>query len=318
MSTTTSPEASGVISLAEEQYRSRSLWQDALAHLWRDRLTMIAIIILAMLTVISFLGPPLASHFFGLDPNDTNVIDKYAAPGEDGHLLGADQLGRDQFARLMIGGRVSLSIAYAASILSILIGVTLGIIAGYYGGVIDDVFVWLVTTLTSIPSMFLLLIAASIWSPSPQVLILILALLSWVGTARLVRGQVFALRERDFVMAAHSIGAPHWRIMLTHLLPNLLPIVIIDLAINGGSLILAESGLSFLGLGIQPPTSSWGTMLTNSRTYFAKGVHLVIWPGILISVAVMCFYLLGDGLRDALDPRSVRGQGVGGGKSSGS
>lgn len=305
---TTNHNTVQTIKLAEEKYRSRSLWQDSIIHLWSDRLTMLAISILVILTLLSVFGPPIAEQFFGLDPNKTNVLDKYAAPGEKNHLLGADQLGRDQFVRLMIGGRVSLSIAYAASILSITIGVFFGIIAGYYGGMVDDVFTWFVSTLTSIPSMFLLLIAASIWSPSPPVLIVILALLSWVETARLVRGQVFSLRERDFVMAAHSIGAPVGRIMATHLVPNLLPIVIVNLAISGGTLILAESGLSFLGLGIQPPTASWGNMLTNSRTYFAKGIHLVLWPGILISLAVMCFYLIGDGLRDALDPRTLRSQ----------
>ncbi len=309
MNTSTESTAQ-IIRLAEEEFKSRSLWQDALIYLWRDRLTMLAIVILVFLTLLSLFGPPLAQHFFDLDPNRTSVLDKYALPGEKDYLLGADQLGRDQFVRLMIGGRVSLSIAYAASILSITIGVALGIIAGYYGGVIDDLFVWLITTLTSIPSMFLLLIAASIWSPSPPVLIIILALLSWVETARLVRGQVFSLRERDFVMVAYSVGTPPWRIMTTHLIPNLLPIVIVNLAITSGSLILAESGLSFLGLGVQPPTSSWGNMLTNSRTYFAKGVHLVMWPGILISLSVMCFYLVGDGLRDALDPRTLRGQTV--------
>lgn len=288
------------------QGKPRSFWRDSLRRLRRDKLTLLAIVILLTMTAISLFGPIIAENSFGLSPNKTNILDKYRAPGEDGYLLGTDQLGRDQLLRLMIGGRISLSIAYAASLLSISIGVLLGIVAGYYGGLVDDVFTWFITTLTSIPTIFLLLLAAIIWSPSPLVLILMLALLSWIDTARLVRGEVLALRESDFVTAAHALGASSRRIMFNHMLPNLLPIVIVNLAINAGSLILAESALSFLGLGIQPPTASWGNMLTESRTYFVQAVHLVIWPGLLISLTVICFFLIGDGLRDALDPRSTR------------
>lgn len=302
----TSTELSLQSPIAHLQKReSRSFLRDAMRRLLRDRLTIAAGLVLLVLTLISIIGPEIAMSN-GLDPNRTNILEKYAAPGEKGHLLGTDQLGRDQFVRLMIGGRISLSIAYIASLLSISIGVALGLIAGYAGGRIDDVFLWLVTTMTSIPSTFLLLLAAIIWSPSPTVLIIILALLSWIETARLVRGEVMQLRESEFVLAAHSIGAEAWRIMLAHLLPNLLPMVMVNLAINAGTLILAESALSFLGLGIQPPTASWGNMLTDSRMYFARAVHLVIWPGLLITIAVICFYLLGDGLRDALDPRGSR------------
>lgn len=295
-----------IVQVAEGRTKSRSFLADAWRYLWRDRLTMAAIFVLLALTLVSVLGPPIFENATGIDPNRTNVIDKYKFPGEDGHVLGTDQLGRDEFVRLMLGGRIALGIAYAASFLSIFIGVVVGIIAAYYGGIWDDLFVWLITTLTSIPYMFLLIIAAIIWTPSPTLLILILALLSWVDTARIVRGEVLSLRESEFVIAARSVGAPSWRIMLSHLLPNLLPIVIVNLAINAGVMILAESGLSFLGLGIQAPVPSWGNMLTDARTFFVKGPHLVVWPGIMISLAVICFYLIGDGLRDALDPRSVR------------
>lgn len=287
--------------------KSQSFWSRALRAIWHDPMTLFAIFVLAALTLTCIVGPTILQNTTGLDPTNTNVLEKYMKPGEGTHLLGTDNLGRDQFARLMAGGQISLSIAYFASILSIAIGVTLGIAVGYYGGVIDDIFIWFITTLTSIPSIFLLLIAASLWSPSPPVLITILALLSWVDVARLVRGEVFSLRESDFVLAARSIGASPRRIMAAHLLPNLLPVVIVSLAIDAGVLILIESGLSFLGLGVQPPTPSWGNMLTDARTFFAKGPHLVFWPGLMISLAVVCFYLIGDGLRDALDPRTIRG-----------
>lgn len=286
--------------------RPRSYWGEALRYLWSDTMSMVAIFLLLALTLFSVFGPALVEQYLGLDPTSTDILAKYVKPFSPGHPLGTDNLGRDQLARLMAGGQISLSIAYLASFLSILIGVSLGIVAGYYGGILDDVFTWFVATITSIPSIFLLLIAASIWAPSPPVLIILLAVLSWVDTARLVRGEVFSLRESDFVLAARSIGASPRRIMVAHLLPNLLPLVIVNLAINAGALILIESGLSFLGLGIQPPTPSWGNMLTDARTFFVKGVHLVILPGLLISLAVVGFYLIGDGLRDALDPRSVR------------
>jgi peptide/nickel transport system permease protein len=176
--------------------KSQSFWARALRTLWYDRLTMVAIVVLVVLTVICVVGPTILANNFNLDPTHTNILEKYMKPGEGTHLLGTDNLGRDQLARLTAGGQISLSIAYFASLLSIAIGVTLGIAVGYYGGVIDDIFIWLIATLTAIPSIFLLLIAASLWSPSPPVLITILALLSWVDVARLVRGRgVLAARK---------------------------------------------------------------------------------------------------------------------------
>ncbi|MEP7290569.1 MAG: ABC transporter permease, partial [Chloroflexota bacterium] len=149
-------------------------------------------------------------------------------------------------------------------------------------------------------------VIAALWQPSVEVLILILALTGWIGTSRLVRGEVLTLKERDYVLAARALGASDLRLVLQHIFPNLMSIVIVTGAIIAGNLILVESGLSYLGVGVQPPTPTWGNMLTDSRTYFVQGVHLVLWPGMLILVTVMCFYLLGDGLRDALDPHHSR------------
>src|SRR5262249_21919389 len=156
-----------------------------------------------------------------------------------------------------------------------------------------------------IPTIFLLLIASALWSPTATTLIVILAALSWLTTCRLVRGQVIALRNRDFVLAAKSIGAKNYWVILNHILPNVMSIVITNLTISAGSLILVESGLSYLGLGVQPPTATWGNMLTDSRQYFANSGYLVFWPGLAITVTVLCFYLVGDGIRDALDPRAT-------------
>jgi peptide/nickel transport system permease protein len=290
---------------AAYEYKVRGFWTNAALHVWHDRLTMIAITVLVVFTLLSFLGPPIAEQSLGVNPLSTDITKRFLPPGE-GHLIGTDHLGRDQFIRLLYGGRVSLGIAYTASLMSITIGVVVGIIAGYYGGAVDDFIIWLITTISSIPTIFLLLIASAVWSPSAEVLVLILGLLGWIGASRLVRGEVLTVKEREYVVAAKAVGAKTSHLLFNHVFPNVLSIVIILLAIDAGVLILTETGLSFLGLGVQPPTPSWGNMLTNSQSYFTKGPHLVIFPGLAITITVLCFYLVGDGLRDALDPRSER------------
>jgi peptide/nickel transport system permease protein len=283
---------------------TRTLWRNAVLHILSDKLTLAAMLVLGTMTLLCILGPPVVENVLELDVNRISIPDKFLSPGSEGHILGTDHLGRDQLLRLLYGGRVSLAIAYSASFMTILIGVALGLIAGYYGGRTDDLITWVVTTLSTVPPLFLLLIAAAIWSPSAELLIIMLALLGWIGTCRLVRGEVLSLKEREFILAARAVGASNFRLLAGHILPNVLPIVIVTMTIIAGNLILIESGLSFLGVGVQPPTPTWGNMLTDSRSYFNLGTHLVIWPGILIMVTVLCFYLVGDGLRDALDPRS--------------
>lgn len=288
----------------ETPQRTRTLWQNALLHILSDKLTLTAILILGIMTFLCLLGPPVVETVLELDVNRIDIPNKFLSPGAEGHILGTDHLGRDQLIRLLYGGRVSLAIAYSASFMTILIGVALGLIAGYYGGIVDDLISWAVTTLSSVPALFLLLIAAAIWTPSARLLIIILALLGWIGTCRLVRGEVLSLKEHEYIVAARAVGSSNVRLLVTHILPNVLPIVIVTMTIIAGNLILVESGLSFLGVGVQAPTPTWGNMLTDSRSYFNIGTHLVIWPGVLIMVTVLCFYLVGDGLRDALDPRS--------------
>lgn len=292
--------------LNEQAIRSRSFFGDAIAYIFRDKLTILAIIILAIMTFACFAGPAIIQSTTDIDPNRTSIPNRYTAPGQAGYFMGADDLGRDEFIRLLIGGRISLLIAYGASLITITIGVTLGLVAGYYGGIMDDVIVWAINTLSAIPAIFLLLIIASRWEPSPEALVLVLALIGWVPSCRLVRAEVFALKERDYIVAARALGSPAIRIMIQHMLPNILSVVIISLTINAGTLILVESALSYLGIGVQPPTPSWGNMLTESRTFTTLGPHLVFFPGVMITITVLCFYLLGDGLRDALDPRTTR------------
>ena len=285
------------------QQPSRSFWRDALQFILRDRLTMLAVTVLLVFTLICTLAPVYFERVLGIDVNSTSIPNRFKQPGEGGYLLGADQLGRDQFLRLIYGGRVSLTIAYLASVITVFLGITLGLLAGYYGRQVDDLISWGINTLSAIPPLFLLLIASAVWEPSTEVLVVVLAALGWVGTSRLVRGEVLSLKERDYVLAARALGASDFRILVWHILPNVFSIVMVTMTIIAGNLILTESGLSYLGVGIQPPTPTWGNMLTDSRSYFVTGVHLVFTPGILIMLTVLCFYLVGDGLRDALDPR---------------
>ena len=284
----------------------RSLWKNALRHLRRDRLTILAMIALGLITLACVAGPPIIENVLDLNVNSINTQDKFLQPGAEGHLLGTDHLGRDQLVRLLYGGRISLAIAYFASLMIIGIGLGLGLIAGFYGGRLDDFVSWIINTLSAIPPLFLILVVAALWQPSAEMLIVILALLGWVGTSRLVRAEVLTLKQRDYVLAARALGATNARLLVHHIVPNLLSIVIVTGTIIAGNLILLESGLSYLGVGVQPPTPTWGNMLTDSRNYFVTGAHLVFWPGMLIMVTVLCFYLIGDGLRDALDPYNTR------------
>lgn len=287
----------------DEALLARSLWQDALRHILKDKLTLLALAVLLTLTVICIVGPPYVEQELGLDVTRIRVTERFHQPGTEGHLLGTDEYGRDQLIRLMYGGRISLAIAYTASFMIIVIGVTLGLVAGYYGGVVDDAIMWVINTLSSMPPLFILLLVSALWAPEAEMLVVILALLGWFGTCRLVRGEVLSIKERDYVLAAKALGASDFRLLFSHILPNVLSIVIVTGTIIAGNLILLESGLSYLGLGVQPPTPTWGNMLTDARNFLVTGVHLIVYPGILIMITVLCFYLVGDGLRDALDPR---------------
>lgn len=284
----------------------RTLRSEVFGHLRRDKITLIAMFTLILLTLACLFLPPIVEQQFGVNATRTNVVDRLKGPGYKNYVLGTDALGRDQLTRLLYGGRVSLGVAYGASIMSITIGVIIGMISGYFGGLIDDLVNAFIAILSSIPALFLLILVSVIFSPSPEVLIILLGLLGWITTCRLVRGEVLTLKERDFIVAARSLGASPQRIIIQHLLPNVLSLVIVTLTIDAGSLILIESGLSFLGLGVRPPTPSWGNMLTDARSALVTGQHLIIWPGIMIFITVLCFYLLGDGIRDALDPRKTR------------
>jgi peptide/nickel transport system permease protein len=298
------------IEFTQEERFGQSLTTLALRRLRRDRLTLLALAVMLLLTILAILAPTINSQILHVDPDrtcaaaGTCATDTFLAPGAPGHILGTDDLGRDHLARLLVAGQVSLGIAFVAAIVSLSIGVTLGIVTGFYGGVMDDIVNWVIATLNSIPYLFLLLIVAAVLRPGPLTLVLILGLLGWTGTTRLVRGETLSLREREYIVSARAIGASPIRIMFMHILPNLFSIVVVTLAIDIGSLILVEAALSYLGLGVQPPTATWGNMLTGAQNFFNKGGHLVIMPGLLIFITVLCLYVIGDGIRDAFDPQA--------------
>jgi peptide/nickel transport system permease protein len=227
------------------------------------------------------------------------------------HWLGTDQLGRDLLARLLYGARISLTIGLVAATISLVLGVLVGAMAGYFGGWVDDFVMWVINTVTTIPTIYLLIIINSIFAPSATTLTLFLGFLGWFGTARFMRGSVFKVRALDYTQAARAIGASSWRIMARHVIPNTIPLIIVLTAIDVGALIINESILSFLGLGVQPPTPSWGNMLNRANSFIflrdpetqrLLGLHLLIGPGLLTTLTVLAFSLIGDGLRDALDP----------------
>lgn len=281
---------------------SLNMWQRALRQIRQDRATVGAILVIAVLAVFC-IAAPIISEVFQVDPITQDLRNNYAPMFSPGHPFGTDELGRDHLSRLLYGGQVSLSIAFAAAFLALGIGIAVGAFAGFYGGILDDFIMWFVTTWNSIPGLFLLILITSLLSPSPLTLVLILGITGWTGTTRLVRAETYSIKEREYVIAARAVGASNLRIMFLHIVPNILSLIIIDLSLTLGALILAESALSFLGFGIRAPTPTWGNMLNGGLDYARRAQHLVFIPGFLITTTVFCFFLLGDGLRDAFDPK---------------
>lgn len=282
----------------------------------RHRLAAASALVLILLALAALAAPWIEAGL-GVDPTAISLLDRFAAPSPE-HPLGTDELGRDLLVRLLYGGRVSLFVGLAAALASAVIGTAVGLLAGYFGGRLDDALMRLTDGMIALPLLPLLIVLAAVdptrlgipaeWVSGEDAslgrIVVLVALFGWTTVARLVRGATLSARRRDYVRAAVALGAGSRRIMLAHILPNIAAPAVVAVTLTVGNVILLESVLSFLGLGIQPPLPSWGNMLTNAQEMISTAPMLAVWPGLLIFVTVIAVNLLGDGLQDALDPRS--------------
>lgn len=329
----------------EETYKEMSPIKLILRRFFRSRLSVVGLVLLLFLFLFSFLGPVVYNEWGETERDETvtittvqvehKYINEYgeeitiiqeieiaeplnakAKPSWD-HLLGTDEKGMDIFVRLMYGGRISLTIGFIVVILETIIGVILGGIAGYFGGKIDQLIMRIVDVFNCIPTLPILLIASAVLdslseyiNPSDRIyfLMVIITIFGWSGCARMVRGQILSLREQEFIVATEVMGLPTWRKIFKHLIPNVMPQLIVNMTLGLGSVILYESTLSYLGLGVQIPYAAWGTMISSSKDPVILSYYTNMWlpAGFLIVLAVLGFNFVGDGLRDAMDPKSKK------------
>ena len=328
----------------EETYKEMSPFKLILRRFFRSRLSVVGLIMLVFLFAFSFLGPLVYSEWGETDVDRTKVItivevektyinefgeeitiiqeleieniNIKAKPSLD-HFLGTDEKGMDVFARLMYGGRISLAIGFIVVILETLLGILLGGIAGYFGGKVDQLIMRIVDVFNCIPMLHILLIASAVLdslsefiNPAHRIyfLMLIITIFGWSGCARMVRGQILSLREQEFIVATEVMGLPTWRRIFKHLIPSVMPQLIVNMTLGLGSVILYESTLSYLGLGVQLPYAAWGTMISSSKDPVILTYYMNMWlpAGFMIVLAVLGFNFVGDGLRDAMDPKSKK------------
>lgn len=287
----------------------RTMWRIALRQFVRHRLAVFAIVVLLIVALSAALAPMLSGH----DPFKTQAADDLLPPSGD-HFFGTDDLGRDVFSRILHGGRVSLTVGCLATLVSLIIGTVIGGLAGYFGGVLDNVLMRLTDLFLSFPTLFVLILLSALLRETRMnflrsgmlPVVFVISSLSWMGLARLVRASFLSLREKEFVESARAIGAGNLRIIARHILPNTLSPIIVNSTLILAYSIITESGLSYLGFGVQPPTPTWGNMLNRAQIYVYIAPWLGIFPGLMIFLTVISINYIGDGLRDALDPFTVR------------
>ncbi len=269
-----------------------------LGQLRHDPSAMAGLVIVVALLLLALAAPWIPGH----GPNEQDVANRYAPPSRD-HPLGTDNLGRDELARIVHGARTSILVSVVVGVLVLAIGVTVGTVSGFVGGFVDGLLMRLVDVLLAFPSLLLALAVTGVLGPGLLHLAAAMVFVWWAGYARFVRGLVLSTRERPYVESARALGMTEGRVALRHVLPQVVPPVIVLATLQSGRLLLALSGLSFLGLGAQPPTPEWGAMLSDAQNYLANAPQLMVYPAIAITVAALGFNLLGDGLRDMLDPK---------------
>jgi len=276
---------------------SRLLWRKLLAH----RAGACALVLLLLIVAALFIGPLLAPH--AVDTIDFDGEWATAPSAVNAHWFGTDSLGRDVFVRTLAGGRISLLVALAATLVSLLIGVSYGAIAGYFGGALDEWMMRAVDILYALPFLFLVILLMVLFGRHVVLVFVAIGAINWLDMARVVRGQVLALKQREFVLAAHTHGMGHAAILLRHILPNLAGVVMVTVTLTIPQVILTESFLSFLGLGVQEPATSWGTLINEGAREMEQTPWALLFPAGLMALTLLCFNLLGDALRDVLDPR---------------
>jgi peptide/nickel transport system permease protein len=274
----------------------------AIRRFLRHRLATAGLIISVLLILSAVFAPVLAPR----DPLKISILDKFAPPMTKGFILGADEVGRDLVSRLLYAGRISLLVGFAAMAVTVIVGTIVGLVAGFYGGRVDSVLMRFADALLSFPTVFLLLVLAAFVGASILSITLIIGLTSWMELSRILRNQALTLREQDFVQAGRALGASNRWLITRHMLPNTLGPIMVAATLNIANAVLAESYISYLGYGIQPPEASWGNMLNNAQSYFGTAPWIALFPGVLITLTVASFNFVGDGLRDALDPRAKR------------
>ena len=284
-----------------EDVKGRSLWQDALRRLMHNKAAVVSMFLLSIIVILAILAPHLSPWAY--DDPDWG----YDFPGppnlELKHWFGTDGNGRDLFVRTLFGARISLMVGILATTVSLLIGVTYGATAGYIGGRIDNVMMRFVDMMYSLPFMFFVILLMVIFGRNIFLIFIALGAVEWLTMARIVRGQTLSVKKKEFIEAAHAVGVPTWKIILRHIIPNVLGPVIVYMTLTIPQVILTESFLSFLGLGVQEPNTSWGVLISEGAKQMESSPWLLIFPAIFLALTLFCFNFIGDGLRDALDPK---------------
>lgn len=285
----------------EEAEVGKSLWLDAWRRLCRNKLSIFGFWVIVFMTLISFFGPMLTPYSY----NEQNLDHVLQSPNLN-HWLGTDHLGRDQLSRILFGGRISLMVGLAATAVSLTIGVTYGTIAGYMGGKMDSVMMRLIDILYAMPFTIFVILLMVFFERSIILLFVAIGAVEWLTMARIVRGQVLTLRKQEFIEACYSLGLPVRRILFRHMVPNVLGPVIVYTTLTIPAVMLLEAFLSFLGLGVQPPMSSWGLLIKDGAERMEEAPWMIVFPGMLFALTLFSLNFLGDGLRDALDPRTSK------------
>ncbi|MGM9967567.1 MULTISPECIES: ABC transporter permease [unclassified Rummeliibacillus] len=282
-----------------------SSWKIWLKRLWKSKTGTVGLLVIFIVILTAILAPVLAPFNPNeIDPEKMLVPPFWSEGGSIEHLLGTDNLGRDILSRILYGSRVSLLVGISSVVLAGILGVFIGLISGYYGGFLDTILMRIVDAFLAIPNILFALVFLAVFGPSVVTLIFVLGITNWVSYARIVRGETLSVKEREFVKAARAIGVKNMMIIMRHILPNVISSFIVISTLSVATTIIMEASLSFLGLGIQPPTVSWGGILSDGRDYLATSWWLATFPGLAITITVLAIIFLGDWLRDILDPRT--------------